>query len=342
MSDERAGRRYRWVCMVTAGLSMGWLFSGAASASEASCDRACLHKVLDQYLDAVFKHDPTAAHLASNARATVNAAPLANGSGIWQSLSGYGSVQRRYFDPTTGQALYFGLMDESGQTDIVAVRVKVERHRVTEAEWTVARKEAGGMFSIEGLTGQPPPPDTPIPARERTSRANLIAAANAYFDGLQTHDGSNVPHIAGCERIENGIKVTNRDRSTPLGPMPGGGMPVPGGPGGPGTTPGVAQETPAANGSGAPNLAQESKSGDCAAGFEMFKNSIQETSHRRFNVVDEQAGVVVGQTLFRRPPGSTLKRNLLTELFWEKDGKISAIYAAMYYLDANAPDTPGW
>jgi hypothetical protein len=332
---------WKWIAPVAIGAVLTWgpPLADTAAAADSPCDRACLHRVLDGYLAAVFKHDPKAAPLAAQARATENATTLADGTGIWLTASGYGSVQRRYFDTAEGQAAYYGIINEGSEPAIVSVRLKIVRQRVTEAEWTVARKTAGGLFSIEGLTGQPPPPDEPIPVGERVPRAALIAAADTYFNGLQIHDGSAVPHIQGCDRIENGIKVTNRLRSSPLTPVPGG-APAPAATPG---VPGLAQETPAAGAAGAaPGLAQEARSGDCAAGFDMFAHSIAEASHRRYPLVDVEAGVVMGATIFHRPPESSLKRNLLTEYFWEKQGKISAIYAAMYYLDPAAPDSSGW
>jgi hypothetical protein len=78
------------------------------------------------------------------------------------------------------------------------------------------------------------------------------------------------------------------------------------------------------------------------AGFEAFAHSIASTDLRRFPLVDEQAGVVMGTTLFHRPPGSTLRRNLLTEYFHVRQGRIAAIYAAMYYLPPEAADATGW
>lgn len=325
---------------VIAALASSQALAASAKTAPGACNRACMHKVLDQYLDAVFKHDPSAAPLAPTARATENAADLANGTGIWSTATGYGSVQRRYFDTVNHNAMFYGIINEGDQPTISSLRLKIDaKHRVTEAEWTVARKSAGGLFSIEGLTDQPPPPDKPIPAADRVSRAKLIAAADTYFDGLESHDGSAVPHIAGCDRIENGIKVTNRLRSNPLTPVPSTAAPAPAAAGANGV-PSLAQETPAAG--GAPSLAQESRSGDCASGFDMFKNSIAHATHRRYPMVDVEAGVVVGAVIFHRPPGATQRRNLLTEYFWEKKGKISAIYAAMYYLDPLAPDTNGW
>ena len=305
-----------------------WLLGAALGPSDASfaaagsCGRACLRGVLDQYLAAVFRHDPQAAPLAADARTTQNAVMLAAGQGIWRTASGYGPVQRRFFDPRSGQAAYFGLLMEGSEPAIVSLRIKVAHAKITEAEWTIARKSAGGMFSSDGLTALPPPADTPLPAAERTPRAQMIAAANAYFQGLQLHDGSAVPHIAGCERVENGFRVTNRAM--------------------PARAAAAAPAAQPAAGNAVPSRAQEVLAGDCVANFQMFAHSILTTTHRRFPLVDEQAGVVMGTTLFHRPPESTMKRNLLTEYFFVRDGKIAAIYAAMYYLDPGAPDSSGW
>ena len=150
----------------------------------------------------------------------------------------------------------------------------------------------------------------------------MIRAADAYFEGLQRHDGSGVPHVDGCERVENGVRVTHSRILPPGAPPP-------------------APASGASTG-GAPTASQEALSGDCVAGFEGFAHSIASTDLRRFPLVDEQAGVVMGTTLFHRPPGSSLRRNLLTEYFHVRNGRIAAIYAAMYYLPPEAPDTPGW
>lgn len=299
-----------------------------AKAAPSTCDRACLREILDQYLTAVFQHSPSAAPLASNARATENAATLRNGEGIWRTATGYGAIERRYFDVAGGQAAFFGLINEGSEPAIVALRTKIDQRKVVEAEWTVARKGSFGLFSIEELLATPPPREAPLPASQRTSRAQLIAAANSYFDGIEKHDGSLVPRIPGCERVENGVRVTHRKMPPPAvgGGLPGSTTPAP----------------PAAPANGAPGAAEEHISGDCTAGFEMFAKTIAKATHRRYAVVDEELGVVMGATIFLRPPGVTLRRNLLTEFFYVESGKIASIYAAMYYLDPSAPNTPGW
>lgn len=300
-------------------LALGSL-GGTAAAADDKCDRACMRGVMDQYFAAVFRHDPKAAPLAAKTRATVNAVELAQGTGVWNSVTGYGAVERRYFDVPERQSVFFGILNEGADPVIVSVRLKIEGRKVSEAEWTVARKEYGGLFSIEGLTALPPRPDTPLPAKDRPSRAQLIAMGNAYFDGLEAKNGSKIPHIDGCERVENGVKVTHRPRNAPLGALPG--------------------ATPAAAPAAAP--APTGMSGDCAADMETVAANITQAAHRRFPVVDEEAGVAMGTTIFHRPPGATIKRNLLTEFFVGRNEKIESIYAAMFYLDASAPDNPGW
>jgi hypothetical protein len=83
-------------------------------------------------------------------------------------------------------------------------------------------------------------------------------------------------------------------------------------------------------------------SGDCAADLDRVAANITDVAHRRFPVVDEETGVVMGTAIFHRPPGATIKRNLLTEYFVGQNEKIQAIYAAMFYLDPSAPDSSGW
>ncbi|HEY0341211.1 MAG TPA: hypothetical protein VGC34_10425, partial [Steroidobacteraceae bacterium] len=86
------------------------LSSGPTVAAEqkaaASCERACLQKMLDSYLAAVFKHDPGAVPLAADYFATENTAQVAKGDGAWKSVTGYGEVQRRFADQVNSSAAF--------------------------------------------------------------------------------------------------------------------------------------------------------------------------------------------------------------------------------------------
>src|SRR5689334_6907311 len=246
------------------------------------CDRACLKTTLDQYLTAVVKHDPSAAPLFVGFRQTENAVVVRLGTGVWKSVTALGKLQRRYLDPVSGQAAYFGIVEEGGNPAIVTVRVRVENRKITEAEWVIARNGDPGLNGVATATqgsgnvfdpaylAANPPPERIVPKAERASREALIAITNSYFDGLTTHDGSIIMAHPGCTRVENGRA------------MAGAGA---GGRGGKAADP----------------------ASDCTSGLTNF--SVQLVAARRYPVVDEEAGVVLGMAVFVRRPGVATRRN---------------------------------
>jgi hypothetical protein len=149
-----------------------------------------------------------------------------------------------------------------------------------------------------------------------TPCSSTIRRSLRYFDGLTTHDGSVIIHEPGCSRIENGTTVTGRGRGAGAGRGADtdgrGASPAPGG-------------IPAG--------------GDCSSNLENLNVSL--VAARRYPIVDEEAGVVLGMVVFMRKPGTTLRRNLLTEWFFIDNNKIRMIYAAMFYPPPDAP-VPNW
>jgi hypothetical protein len=312
-------------------LSAGLLFLAAAAPARAAddCDRACLRTTLDQYLNAIIKHDPAAAPLFGGFRQTENAVVKKLGTGTWQSVTALGRLQRRYVDPVTGQAAFFGIINEGANEAIVAVRVRVERKQITEAEWYIGRRgdpsmngpagpgNNGNLFNPDNLVANPPP-DAALPKAARVSREQMIAATNSYFDGITTHDGSVIMAQPGCPRFENGQTMAGRG-NTP--PPPAAGAPAPVGPQGRGA-------------GGGPPLAT-----DCTAGLETI--NIQFVAARSYPLVDEETGVVLATAVFIRPPGRPQRRNAFAEWFFFDRGKIKSIYSAMFYPADDVP-VPNW
>jgi len=275
----------------------------------------CLKSTLDQYLNALIKHDPVAAPLFIGFRQTENATVVKLGTGLWKTATALGKVQRRFVDPVSGQAAYFGLIEESGAPAVVTLRLKVDNKKITEAEWVVARKgdpglngpAGGNVFDSEYLTANPPP-DKPL-SKERMSRDEMIAVTNSYFDGITTHDGSIIQAYPGCVRIENGVGMTGR------GVPPRGGT--------------------AANARGGAPAPER----DCTSGLETI--NIQNVAARRFPVVDEDAGAVLATAVFIRKPGTTTRRNMFGEWFFLENHKIRTIYATLFYPPPEMP-VPNW
>src|SRR5215212_11863375 len=97
--------------VIAAALAASGMFTSVASA-QTTCDRACLKTMLDQYLAAVIKHDPAAAPLVVGFRQTENAINVRPGNGVWKTVTGLGKMQRKYYDPVSGQAGLYGIVDE--------------------------------------------------------------------------------------------------------------------------------------------------------------------------------------------------------------------------------------
>ena len=303
-------RYARWIVCSVMMMAVG---TASASAQEA-CDRACLRTMLDQYLNAVIKHDPAAAPLVVGFRQTENAISVRPGNGVWKSVTALGAVQRRYLDPVSGQAAYYGTMEESGGTAIVTVRVRVEGRRLTEAEWYLARADDPGLNGPR-QPGRPPanlhnpdylsknpPPDRVVPVNQRSDRATLVRIVNSYFDAITSHDNSVAMTHPGCGRVENGS------------PAPAGRFLPPNA----SATPPAGQAAPPAN-----------ANNDCVSGLANFNLSM--VVARRTPVVDEEAQVALGYAVFIRRPGSPTPRNAFSEWFVIDEAKIRTIYTAMFY-----------
>jgi hypothetical protein len=302
---------------------------GAPSLAAEDCDRACLRTALDQYLTAVTRHDPSAAPLVAGFRQTENAVVRKPGTGTWQSVTALGRLQRRYFDPVTGQAAYFGIVKEGEAEAIVTVRLRVEQRKITEAEWYIGRRgdpsmngpagqgNNGNLFNPDNLVANPPP-DVVVPRAARATREAMIAATNSYFDGITSHDGTIIQAVPGCPRFENGQTMAGRGNTPPPAAA---GTPAPVGPQGRGA-------------GGGPPLAA-----DCTAGLETI--NIQFVAARQYPLVDEEAGVVMATAVFIRPPGRPQRRNAFAEWFFFDRGKIKSIYSAMFYPADDLP-VPNW
>lgn len=283
-------------------LALAALPLAASAATNKACDRACLTSTLDTYMQAVLKHDPSAAPLAGSYRHTENAINKPLGKGIWESASALGKVQRRYVDTVSGQAAYYGILEESnGKLAIVTARLRIENREITEGEWYIARDGDPGLpganppnvWNPVTLTTTPPP-ERVLPANKRLPRETMVAIVDSYFDGITSHDGTVVRAHAGCNRYENGTKVTGN---------------------------------------------RGGKDDDCVSGYGGFDLAV--VAGRRVPLVDDEQGVVLGMAVFIRKPGSIRPRNAFSEWFWIEDGKIRNIWTAMYYPGPERP-VPNW
>jgi len=289
------------------------LTCGVAHAQEDAvrCDRACLREALDTYLSAVFKHDPGAARLTEDHYATENTAAVRKGEGFWKDISGYGALQRRYFDPVNGAAAFLGLLKQNGQDVVSSVRIKVDNGKVSEAEWIVEQAGQGSTAaaqrdaSLDAAQQQLrheaqdmvryPPPEGSLPESERSSRFYMISMANGYFQSGVDHDASWLPTDLRCKDPDPN-PITSSPRHADL----------------------------------------------CHDNFGIYKNITKDLALRRFPLVDEEAGVVLGAAIWVRYPGVARKDNMVNEYFQIRNGVFAYVWTCNYELPKGSPVSSGW
>jgi hypothetical protein len=171
------------------------------------------------------RKDPARAPWARKHRYSENNVEMEPGDGMWGTVTGLGSYKLKFADTRTGQAGFYGVLEESNSRSGFALRLKVEDRKISEAESIVVR-----IADFPPLTGGANPfasakfEDKPILQQnlapgESRARERLISVANGYFDTLQLNDGALFTQFdPKCDRIENGIRTTNNPEK-PLGEL---------------------------------------------------------------------------------------------------------------------------
>ncbi|HTV53240.1 MAG TPA: hypothetical protein VME21_18745 [Steroidobacteraceae bacterium] len=185
------------------------LLAMPASRAAPSCDRTCLETHMDRFLDALVSHNPSAVQWAPGAVYTENNVVLAIGDGLWGTASRKGERRQAIVlaDPATGGVAYFGVIEERGNLDYLALRLKIEAGAVAEAELIANRKGETGPRGDPSKLVHDPSFSRAEPEQERVPRQRMIDLAYGYFSTLQLNDGKIFTQFApDCSRLENGMQ----------------------------------------------------------------------------------------------------------------------------------------
>jgi hypothetical protein len=292
----------------------------AAGQGDAPCDRACLETFVDQFLAALVAHDAARAPFAADAKYTENGQHLRLDQGLWKTASANSTYRLTFADPEHGQVGFIGVIQENATPAIIALRLKVGERMIREAEMIASRVQQGGFARVEKFTRPLPVLVQPLTPEQRVPREQLIAAADAYFTGLDTEDtGANVPFDERCQRRENGA-ITAGSPEADASPM-----------------------------------AKLGCKAQFDTGFSAFVTAVRE---RRYPLVDEERGLVYAVVFFdhagnvesyTRPDGTVVPVNaafrrpltfMIGELFKIESGNIREIEAVLLEVPYGMPS--GW
>jgi len=263
---------------------LGFIASAALAATAfaqgGSCDRACLNRIADAYIASLVAHDPSKAPLAPNLKFTEQAQVRTVGEGLWKTaVEGPTTFRIPVADPVSGQIGVILMMKANvpppparaggppptpgPQAVQLALRLKVENQKITEAEHVYAVIAAPGQLA--NLQEPRKPFFTVVPPRERSKRNVMLLLGNAYYDALMQSNGQVAPFGDDCGRRENGMHTAGvgapANATTPFGPVQG-----------------------------------------CAEQLDSRAMSyITSIDLRRVTIVDEERGLVFGLSMFRHP-----------------------------------------
>lgn len=182
--------------------------SEPAASSESSCDYACLTGLVDQYLKALIAHDPGQIPVADHVKFTENTIPLRLGDALWGTISGMGTYKLYFADPGDQQAGIEATIRENGTPAILLLRLKAVNRKITEVE-TLVHRNSEDAQALEKFGRPDPIWLKPLESSQKTPRQDMVKAVNAYFEGILHSSGDMVPFDPKCNRILDGYQDTN-------------------------------------------------------------------------------------------------------------------------------------
>jgi hypothetical protein len=231
----------------------------AVTPAAAACDRTCLSDAADKLLASIKAHDPGSVPLTRFYRASENGVPAALPMmTIWRTAS---AVDDRYYviDPVTQQLFLMANITEGEGHALLFGRIRLVDRQITEIELYVDRSRSDGGFQFDATALAHLPvawTDKVVPARI-PGRAQLLEASRSIFD--TSVDGP--PGAESCRMMENGKPVAEDPEVLKV--VGGGGPQLPANPDGSVPIP-----------CGAPPIRPTDP-------------------HARYDIVDEQQGIVV-------------------------------------------------
>jgi len=173
------------------------------SLSAAAQSRSELINLMEKYIAAVAKHDPSGLRFAKNVKLVENTKVLPIGKGLWETATG-GFTNFKIFvaDTVTGQVGVIGVIQVNHDSTIISARLKVVDGEITEIDHLVIPRYGGGLNP--NMLRVRPGLITPIEPSERVSRNEMLRIANSYYEALVRGNGDLCPFADESQRRENG------------------------------------------------------------------------------------------------------------------------------------------
>lgn len=177
-------------------------------------DREALVSLMELYLDALAKHDPSIVPIADNVKMVENTEVTLVGKGLWETATG-GPTQFKIFvaDPVEGQVGFMGVIEENNEPTILAARLKVVDGEIAEIDHIVVH--SNGRPLNKNMSHVRAGLIEPIDPSEKVSREDMLKIANSYYEAIVQDNGEICPFADESQRRENGGITANDQTLTP-------------------------------------------------------------------------------------------------------------------------------
>ncbi len=175
------------------------------------CDYDCLIGYANNYMQALQDRDFSSARLAPDVIFSENDVVMPVGNdGIWGTISKVRDGEMTIADEQTGNAAWFGLVEEHGNPAYYAMRIQVEDGLISEIETIINRlPDMPKPFGNPDTVIHDPVWDDILPVEQQRPRERLVAVADGYFNTVELNDGDIFTQFdPDCGRLENGVLTT--------------------------------------------------------------------------------------------------------------------------------------
>lgn len=195
-------------------LILALILGSAITGCTEKMDRQDLVDLMDQYLAALARNDPSGLPFSEGVKFVENTEVTEIGKGLWETATG-GTTDFRIFvaDPQAGQVAFMGVMEEHSKPTILGARLKVEEGEITEIDHLVVH--SGDRPLHANMSQVRPDLLEPVEASERVPRELMLEIANSYYEAIVQDNGDLAPFADECQRRENGSITANDQIQTP-------------------------------------------------------------------------------------------------------------------------------
>jgi len=195
-----------WILILAVG------FTGLAGCTR-KMDRQDLVDLMDQYLAALGRNDPSGLAFSDDVKFVENTQVMQVGEGLWETATG-GTTDFRIFvaDPEAGQVAFLGVIEENSKPTILGARLKVVDWKITEIDHLVVH--AGDQPLNPNMSQVRADLIEPVKESERVPREKMLEIANSYYEAIVQDNGDIAPFADECQRRENGSITANDQTQT--------------------------------------------------------------------------------------------------------------------------------